>query len=270
MLRILASRTRAHSFLIMAIPERPRHSFTVITLGKCEGASEGCLSFDKGEELQVIAWNKMGWWWGHPRNSPSAGWFSSVLVAPKLPESVEANHAEGKSEASSLRHPFRTSVPSSSSSNATAVWPPLPPGMAPQAAPASTWPPLPPGRPPGPPPGHPPGAPPAWAIQMPREQEEDDYEQALGFRTDGRVSGRESEDRGIRQIHHYFDYSAWIADKNRQKEQERVRSREITNQPQRATKKGKPSGNSAGKGASKGASKGARKGSAGGQKMNRS
>lgn len=188
-------------------------SFSVIALCNHEG-KEGCLSFTKDEELEVTAWNRIGWWWGCKTGAPP-GWFSSALVAPKHCPYKLCDGRGGPSVSAAL-HP---SAYAETFARRHDIWPPLPTGPPPSK--------------------HPTILVPSWDHEGRMEAIADSScQQTLGFLADGRVavgrvSGSRQVDGAVVQLHNYFDYSAWVESQSRHTEELQLKRT-----------RGKPSGKS--------------------------
>jgi len=212
-----------------------------------EVPGQHCISLAPGQEIEVLRWNRCGWWWGRRVDDGREGWFPSTFVQPaKIAGILSAasvageagpvkavGEVEGSPSAAarnSERGPVEPAVTTSGSPGASMdvpFFPPLPP-----AAPVAS--------------SHvagslsltalepklvhkpgglrPPGLVPAivhgglatvLCEELPETREPalaNDYLQSLPRLPDGRFQRAvvPPEDRGCRQLKHFFDYEKWV------------------------------------------------------------
>mmetsp|Transcript_130445 Transcript_130445/g.260279 ORF Transcript_130445/g.260279 Transcript_130445/m.260279 type:complete len:227 (+) Transcript_130445:84-764(+) len=177
-----------------------------------------CLSFDVGDRLEILRWNKFGWWWGCCTSTGKQGWIPSTHVQPVAPLALAAS-APGllqPPDVPQLPQP-QDVIDAAVKPNPAEVWPPLPPGLPPSScnstAPVEQRPPLPPT-----PALHPAAASCGGAAASSHASVEvaEEYDQSLGILPNGRASTGRNPDHGLRQLSYFFNMEQWTEQRNRQ------------------------------------------------------
>jgi len=96
-------------------------SFHVVAAFECqEVPGQHCISLAPGQEIEVLRWNRCGWWWGRRVDDGREGWFPSTFVQPaKIAGILSAASVAGEAGPVKARPPLHpwpsdTVVPDSS------------------------------------------------------------------------------------------------------------------------------------------------------------